>query len=63
MYDKAYADKVRANSPRLRVWWVDRDTLIQKLEDSHFLYVIVDSTRRSRRDFIEELRADEKKGE
>jgi hypothetical protein len=42
---------------------VDRDTLIDKLEDSHFLNVMVDGKLKQRRDFIEELRADEKKGE
>ncbi len=36
--------------------WIDGDTLLDKLEDSDFLCVMVDHRSKLRQDFIEELK-------
>jgi hypothetical protein len=45
-----------ANTSSLRVMWIDTYTLLDKLEDSDFLCVMVDHTLKLRQDFIEELK-------
>jgi hypothetical protein len=45
-----------ANTSSLRVMWIDGDTLLDKLEDSDFLCVMVDRRLKVRQDFIEELK-------
>jgi hypothetical protein len=48
-YGQAFADKAWTNRLPPRVLWVDRGTLIDKLEASHFLYVMVDGELKQRR--------------
>ncbi len=45
-----------ANTSSLRVMWIDTYTLLDKLEDSGFLCVMVDHRLKLRQDFIEELK-------
>jgi hypothetical protein len=58
-YGQADTDEAWDNYLPYRALWVDRNMLLDKLEDSTFLCVMVDSRLRLRRDFIEELRTDE----
>lgn len=44
------------NTSSLRAMWIDTDTLLDKLEDSDFLCVMVDHRLKLRQDFIEELK-------
>jgi hypothetical protein len=44
------------NTSSLRVMWIDLDMLLDKLEDSDFLCVMVDHRLKLRQDFIEELK-------
>jgi hypothetical protein len=44
-----------ANTSSLKVMWIDEATLLDKLEDSDFLCVMVDHRLKLRQDFIEEL--------
>jgi hypothetical protein len=44
------------NTSSLRVMWIDTYTLLDKLEDSDFLCVMVDHRLKLRQDFIEELK-------
>jgi hypothetical protein len=53
--DEGLINEAFDNTPPLRVLWIDRDTLLDKLEDSEFLCVMVDDTLKLRRDFIQEL--------
>ena len=45
-----------ANTSSLRVMWIDTYTLLDKLEDSDFLCVMVDHRLKLRQDFIAELK-------
>jgi hypothetical protein len=45
-----------ANTSSLRVKWIDTEMLLDKLEDSDFLCVMVDHRLKLRQDFIEELK-------
>ena len=44
------------NTSSLRVLWMDRDTLLGKLEDVNFLTLMVDNRLKLRSDFMRELR-------
>ncbi len=44
------------NTAPLRAMWVDRDTLVERLEDTDFLCVRVDDRLKLRQDFMEELK-------
>lgn len=52
----AHTDEALDNTAPLRVLWIDRDSLLDKLGDSDFLCVMVDHRLKLRRDFMEELR-------
>ncbi len=60
-YGQADADEAWDNYLPYEALWVDRSTLLGKLEDSAFLCVMVDGSLRLRRDFIEDLRREEEK--
>ena len=45
------------NTSSLRVLWIDKDTLLGKLEDVDFLSLMVDNRLKLRSNFMEELRA------
>ena len=44
------------NTSPLRALWVDRNTLLEKLEDAEFLAVMVNGRLKLRQDFMDELR-------
>lgn len=60
-YGQADADEAWDNHLPYRALWVERETLLDKLEDSDFLCVMVDGVLKLRRDFMEELRRNEEK--
>ncbi|MBV9454100.1 MAG: hypothetical protein JOZ19_08295 [Rubrobacter sp.] len=55
-YGEADASKAFDNTVPLRAVWTDRDSLLDSLEDSDFLCLMVDGVLKLRRMFIEELR-------
>lgn len=55
-YGETLTDAAFDDAEPLRVLWVDRGTLLDKLEDSDFLCVMVDGVLKLRRDLMEELR-------
>lgn len=56
---QADADEAMDNYVPYKALWVDRETLVDKLEGSRFLCLKVDGVLRLRRDLLKELRGDE----
>lgn len=58
-YGQERTDEAISNTPPYKDLWVDRGTLLYRLEDSTFLCVMMDGVLKLRRDLIEDLRRDE----
>lgn len=59
-HGQADADDAWDNYVPFKPLWVDRSTLLDKLEDSTFLCVMVDGVLKLRQDYVEQLRAEDK---
>ncbi len=55
-FGEELTDEAFDNTSPLRVMWIDLDTLLDKLEDSDFLCVMVDHKLKLRQDFVEEVK-------
>jgi hypothetical protein len=55
-YGEELVNEAYDNTASLRTMWLDWDSLLDKLEDSDFLRVMVDHKLKLRQDFAEELR-------
>jgi hypothetical protein len=55
-YGEELVNEAYDNTASLRTMWLDWDSLLDKLEDSDFLCVMVDHKLKLRQDFAEELR-------
>ncbi len=55
-YGEELADEAFNNTASLKAMWLDPHTLLDKLEDSGFLCVMVDQELKLREDFAEELK-------
>jgi hypothetical protein len=56
VYGEADVNEAFDSTAPYRTLWVDQDTLLNKLGNSDFLFVMVDGTLKPRGDFMEELR-------
>lgn len=55
-YGEETINRAYNNTSTLRVLWMDRNTLLSKLEDADFEYVMVGGELKLRRDFMKQLR-------